>query len=35
MTALLEQAVINEHRNSIAHHPLMGSTGQAAPRAVR
>ena len=34
MTALLEQATINEHRNTIVHHPLMGSTGHAAPRAV-
>ena len=31
MTALLEQATINEHRNTIVHHPLMGSTGHAAP----
>ena len=34
MTALLKQAVINEHRNTIAHLPLMGRTERATHRAV-
>ena len=34
MTALLKQAVINEHRNTIAHPPLMGRTERATHRAV-
>lgn len=34
MTALLEKAAINEHRNTIAHLPLMGRTERATHRTV-
>lgn len=34
MTAFLEQTTIDEHRNAIAYHPLMGRTDHTAHRAV-